>query len=370
MTTNPNYPFNFSSLSFNMLENPLDDEIQNKSHRYYNLSKEEINILLLNPLFNPHRDEDTLRTTYTGWGQVVATNSKGFRSNEFKNNEEIVIAGCSHTFGYGVPEETIWGVKVAKHFNFSYANLGIPGASVSTIVNNLFAYFKEYGHPKTIICMFPNFQRILLPVDINVLKAENTLLHFANHNKKMSQVNLNKRILGESYLDFNKTPPKYSKLPHLINDIMPEVIPYWLATQSIHFLEQYCETAGIKLYWSIWDWITVNTFKIIKEENPKYFKSMIDVKMDHWIASVQKNVKDAKPISYEEIRKDRYHFSSIEKDDVCIQDKDLDCSKVVECHKELEAQDPSIFNIASDFAHWGTHRHAHIAEIFIEELSK
>lgn len=370
MSSNPNYPYNFDSLKSGKLINKIDSQIQFNTNEYYNFNKKEVELIMLNPLFETDRDTDLYEEHYGHGGFLYKTNSDGFRSEDFKKNEELVITGCSHTYGYGVPEEMIWGVRVANYFNVSYANLGIAGASVSTIVNNLFAYFKKYGHPKALVCVFPNFQRLMLPVDINTLISDGTKKYVNYKNVKMSNITLNKRILDHSYFDYTQDLPKYSKAPHSVDNVIPEIVTYWMAVQSIHILEQYCKTANIKLLWSIWDWQTLNTFKFIKNQYSEYFNNMIDIKMDHWVASLQKNIIDAKPIPIGEIRKDRYHKDIVNKNDTCIDDKDLYCENFIECHKDLEQYNPNIFNIAGDFAHWGTHRHVHIAEIFISELEE
>lgn len=369
MSSNPNYPFAFVDLMSNRLPNSLDSHIQFNTDEHYNLNQKEIESIFLNPMFGVNRDSEKAES-YNDNGIDYFINDYGFRSKQFTSNEDVIIAGCSHTYGIGVPESMTWGSSVASYLNLSYSNLGVPGGSVTTIVNNLFSYFKKYNNPKIILCVFPNFQRLLLPVDIDILISKNTKKYVNYKNKKMNNIVLNKRILDHSYYDNRQISSKYSKAPHDVEDVMPEIVPYWMALQSIHILEQYCDAANIKLLWSVWDWQTYNTLKLIKNTYPEYFKYMIDIKMDHWVASVQKNVTDAKPIPIEEIRKDRYHQSSIKKNDICIEDKDLYCEKVIECHKDIENQNPAIFNLGADFAHWGTHRHAHVAEIFKEELSK
>ena len=35
-------------------------------------------------------------------------NKQNFRSMEFGENAELVVLGCSHTFGEGVPQNIIW----------------------------------------------------------------------------------------------------------------------------------------------------------------------------------------------------------------------------------------------------------------------
>ena len=51
----------------------------------------------------------------------------------------------------------------------SYINLALPGKSVSSIINNLYSYFREYGHPKKVFCLFPNFNRFELPINKDII---------------------------------------------------------------------------------------------------------------------------------------------------------------------------------------------------------
>ena len=55
-------------------------------------------------------------------------NSDSCRSNEFNNNN-VLILGCSHTFGSGLPVEMTWPSILGKKINEDVANLEIGRAS-------------------------------------------------------------------------------------------------------------------------------------------------------------------------------------------------------------------------------------------------
>jgi len=81
-------------------------------------------------------------------GTVYAdVNSLGYRSPEF-DNAELVYAGCSQTFGIGLPErDLIWGSRVATAMGVSYANISGPGWSTEKVVRMIFAYLAKNKNP-------------------------------------------------------------------------------------------------------------------------------------------------------------------------------------------------------------------------------
>lgn len=85
-------------------------------------------------------------------------NSNGYRGDEFNQYYPLVVAGCSLTFGIGIPLEGTWGSLLGDMLNLKTANLGIPGRSVETIVMNLIKFIFE-NKPKYLVCFFPNFER-------------------------------------------------------------------------------------------------------------------------------------------------------------------------------------------------------------------
>ena len=348
MSTNPNYTDSITNPDLGHY-NLIDDAVLNGHNNYYNFNEHTLEFLFFNPLYEPIRgknfDGPDNRSYWLKDDYTYRVNKYAFRSSEFCSDQDFVFAGCSHTYGMGIPEEMIWGVQLANKLGKDYANLAIPGASVTTIVNNLFAYFRLFGHPKTIVVLFPNFERLMLPVNPAILTPQDK--------KYDSQPRpLNDRYLDHSYL-MEKIHPKFSKKPHIVEEVVPLDVPYWMATQSINLLEQYCDTANIKLIWSTWDFHTQKSLKKMNEKDNSYFKYIVDIKMQNWVAIDPKGP-------------DLYHNSQVLKDDLCLDKKG--CNLTINCHKDIELQHPKIFDLAADNAHWGTHRHTHVAEEFYKHV--
>lgn len=273
----------------------------------------------------PETQEPVIEDPYCNY----SLNSLGYRSKEFIQNESLVIAGCSFSFGIGVPEEMIWGTQVAKHFGLSYSNLSIPGISPMQMVQNLFAYFKEYGNPEYLIVLSPDLFRLTLP---SVPKKLLDKKHIAENYEKdffpITTSHLYNKIE-------NNSVAKYSKSPHIIDEIIPLEIPKWLNLKHLYLLEQYCNSNNIRLAWSFWDRISLN--QIISFDND--FNYLIDSGVRDW-------------------NKDQ------ENNDIYLHD----------CHLDLKEIYPDVFDLGGDRirsrmqAHFGVHKHTHISENFIKHI--
>lgn len=89
------------------------------------------------------------------------TNSLGYRCPEFSplpvGGKNVVILGCSHTFGVGLEEHEIWHSKLSGLLtkeNLRFWNLGQPGASPEKCVRILYGCEKVL-FPKIIIVCWP-----------------------------------------------------------------------------------------------------------------------------------------------------------------------------------------------------------------------
>jgi hypothetical protein len=88
------------------------------------------------------------------------TNSLGYRCPEFRplpdGGKNVVVLGCSHTFGEGLEENEIWASQVAKDSNkiLRWWNLGQPGASGDLMIRILYGTEKVL-FPKIIIACWP-----------------------------------------------------------------------------------------------------------------------------------------------------------------------------------------------------------------------
>ena len=91
-------------------------------------------------------------------------NSLGYRCPEFSplpdGGKNVVVLGCSHTFGEGLEEKEIWVSQVAKQSNkiLRWWNLGQPGASADLMIRILYGTEKVL-FPKIIIACWPAWSR-------------------------------------------------------------------------------------------------------------------------------------------------------------------------------------------------------------------
>lgn len=156
--------------------------------------------------------------TYSGGGdhsgydnvQEYKLNKSGYRGPEFINGVDLLIGGCSFTYGMGVPENGTWGSILANRLGASYNNISQNAASIPWIVRQLFGYFNEYGNPKTLVCLFPTLTRTLFSSDPDILISDDGYIE-----QSTSDLYGNKSIYNTelSHLPIAADRPKYSKRP-------------------------------------------------------------------------------------------------------------------------------------------------------------
>lgn len=249
-------------------------------------------------------------------------NSYGYRSPEFFPGANFVAAGCSMTFGEGVPENGTWAKTLATTLGIphSYVNLGIRGGSIGQIVLNVFAYIKKYGAPKYLFCLFPDINRMefVFHKDI-ILDQYGTVVEDFLEEYEVSRTHLHQE---------NVLPAKYIKSPVYLQDVMPLEYAIFQSTGYIDILTTYCESAGIVFKWSTWD------LYFSSEALKREYKNYIDILSDCNY-----------PVHEQELR--------------------LEPS----CHYELYKLYGTNFYIGlDDSSHWGIHKHAHMAEKFLTAL--
>ena len=94
----------------------------------------------------------------------IKVNSHGYRCREWNpmpdGKKNVVILGCSHTFGVGHPEDTYWVAHLSKHNTklLRYWNLAVPGCSADKMTRILYGAEKIL-EPKIIICCWPSSSR-------------------------------------------------------------------------------------------------------------------------------------------------------------------------------------------------------------------
>jgi len=116
------------------------------------------------------------------------TNSLGYRCPEFRplpdGGKNVVVLGCSHTFGEGLEENKTWVSQVAKQSNkiLRWWNLGQPGASADLMIRILCGSEKVL-FPKIIIACWPAWsRRERLDVYPQNLTSNDSLLKIENNN--------------------------------------------------------------------------------------------------------------------------------------------------------------------------------------------
>lgn len=285
-------------------------------------------------------------------------NTLCYRGKEFEVEENLLIAGCSQTFGMGVEESDIWGNKVAEHFGVKASNLSIPGASTESIINNIFAYFKEYGHPKVLLALFPDMYRFQIPTN------RESITSFSVRNE--DEDNYGSPYLTYLYLDMidQEKKPKYQKLPFDVEQVLTPDIPFFHNMKSIIILNQYCNAVGIKFYWASWrDELDLAMTKI-KLDSEEY-KNYIPLEFGKWYT---KHSKEIDPFGVERnlISSCKYHREYALDCSKCYNNQD--CDTIVRCHSEIFDKNKETFDYGNDRVHMGSHKHQHIAESFIERI--
>lgn len=322
----------------------LFDAIFNKSsNSNYEYNDETIKYIYTN-IF-----EKQIKNTSVHYGFLHTFNEHGYRSDSFNSNTEMLVTGCSYTFGSGIKTEHRWGNILSQNLKLPHSNLAIPGASVERIVRDLFCYFKTYGHPKYIFALFPIFHRMEIINNPKYFKTGDYDRAF----KKMQTINSsNKRDVYRLTAHINDFPynDKFYTQPLIAESVLPAEIPQFYSSMFIQMLEQYCELADITLIWSTWD---KKQNMILEEVNAMYpgtYKNKINITKGRWEFD-------------KKINKANY----------------IENNSVVNCHEYYREKDNQTFDLAKDIefgidlAHWGTHRHLHVAEDFekyFKEMTK
>jgi hypothetical protein len=229
---------------------------------------------------------------------TYSANSDGYRSAEFKpdpDSKNILTAGCSMTYGEGLPFDKTWPEQLKSKINGEVLNLSSTGRSFYTIIDDIYAYIEKYGKPKAIMILFPEHQRyqsysfnkvkerILASNDLNYYKILQSYTIF-----ELNPAN-NNIIKDDKNLAFAQLILSYTNLQ---NDFMNRVFQ----------LEKYLEAIDVPFMYTSWDEPTENFFWLSKklkcffpytqkyknkyvEEN---FDSLVDGEEDLWLEAADR----------------------------------------------------------------------------------
>ena len=273
-------------------------------------------------------------------------NSYGFRSRPLDKKNDLLVAGCSFTFGAGVSFDGIWSSQVARKLNLEHDNMGGIGKSVPWIINNIFNYFDTFGHPKILMCLFPDFLRMEILCNSDHIKSS---VDFGVEDSGLTEY----AILMQ---DYYKKAPLFSRKPHNAEYILPAETFMYIAIQYIKMLEMYCNTNNIKFLWGTWHGEQNKYLK--KNIDNLYFNNFVATDCHQWHTNYVDN-------------KERFH--KIENSCIALPDE---CVTYTDCHSELREIYGKNFDAASDISknnlihhHFGVHQHTHIAESFLNNLN-
>jgi len=290
--------------------------------------------------------------------QSYDLNSDGYRGPDLAKGTDLVFAGCSFTYGMGVPENGIWGSMVANRLGLTYNNISISGASIPWIVKQLFAYFSEYGNPKTLMCLFPQLERTFFPSNPEILKSKNNVVE-----KSTEDIFSEKSIFNIDLASIlqNQTRPQYSKRPHDIEDIMSSDFLVYISMQNIRMLEQYCKASGINFLWGSWS----NSFCDFMERPGGLLENY---EFDGYVRTEYKMWKHKTGSIGREV-----FWETAEARDYCKSRHSTNpCECSSSCHQEILEQFEGSFYGGTDTlkgnSHFGVHRHAHFADSFVDAL--
>lgn len=186
-------------------------------------------------------------------------NSYGYRCNEF-NNQEILTLGCSHTEGHGLPLDLTWPYLISQKMNKDYINLAKGGDGMQGQITKAFQFFKEFYHPKYIFAVFP------------ITRMEVPLINFRVKNEPNDKHLMSRDYIGKALLS-NNLLEKFSKEPHMAENILPEEFAIFYNILFIKIFIQYCESNNIKLIWTYYNDSSLDIYPFEDFTNT-YFKSI------------------------------------------------------------------------------------------------
>ena len=311
----------------------------------------------------PNREDTTVSELVDPMHKYVL-NSHGHRGPDFQPNVDILAAGCSQTYGVGVPESGSWPAQMARITGMSYANLSLPGVSIEWIVDAVMSYFYEFGHPKYVFVLFPDLFRGEMAVNINVNESRDTSVNdFFAYGADLDE---NKGVIPIDSLDPRiTTKAKLSKRPHYIEDTLAVEEAVRRSIKAIRYLEQYCNATGVKLYWYSWSSDLVNLARTLPEEYKFDNYTQVDA-LENWV-SVQGGLGSEPKV---DIKID--HDPNNENSCTDEMYRTGECTCYSSCHGEYKEQYGESFHYGTDRfvaegpGHMGVHKLIHLAEDFVK----
>ena len=313
----------------------------------------------------PGRQDTTISELVDPYNDYTL-NQHGHRGPEFRSGIDFLAAGCSQTYGIGVPENGTWAALLAEGSDMSYANISLPGGSIEWVVDSVLSYFREFGNSKYLFILFPDLFRVEIAVNPGISKSrDHDVNDFFSYG---ADDDVYSGLIELDSLDPNySNAPRTSRRPHFAEETLAAEEAIRRSVKAIRYLEQYCLASGIKFVWGSWSDDLIDLATHIPEQYA--FGNFIDLMGMHEWDSTQVEGEFDKPVDMKLDHSD---------DKGCDQTK-LDsgkCRCYVDCHKEYSNSFQDAFHFGTDRhvnkgqGHIGVHKHLHIAEDFLAAIKE
>jgi hypothetical protein len=235
-------------------------------------------------------------------GRVVYNfNHDSFRSDDFIKNhtgKHILFSGCSNTEGVGSPLETIWskGVynKLSKSNDLSgFFSLGKAGHGWQKIILNFMIYGEKYGFPDFFFVMLPNISRFWdwHPKEKRWYYVQSSPLKTQHLWGKHSEIS------SDPFFIHRKISPETHR---------KDFIDFCFGWKMF---EKFCESKGVKMLWSSWDYPENANHEIFQKKSRTY----INLNLEESVEFIDKVRPDGK-FEIDDLERRDGHLGKLEHD--------------------------------------------------------
>lgn len=300
-------------------------------------------------------------------------NNYGYRGPDFRRGIDILAAGCSLTYGVGVPENGTWASHLATLADRSYCNLSAPGVSIDWITNQIYRFIYTFGPPKNLFVVFPDLIRGEDVIDdwSRVSPESSGSMDFNQQSWNLDQTaaSITRQFIRSTKEDL----PKYMRRPYEVEYTSSVANAIRVSVREIRQLELFCKHAGINLAWSTWS----DDLAVLVQDLP------VEYEFDNFVFleglhSWESHVTDLMPTTdAPDVIVDRkiVHKPDWSNCQCSITKIEDSCIEYSMCHFDLEKNYGLSFHAGTDrfrpgnsTAHIGVHKHIHIAETFIDRV--
>lgn len=197
-------------------------------------------------------------------------NNNAHRCDDFKQilqgENSILFAGCSTTFGQGIPLEMSWPKilfnKLQPIINAKdFYSISFPGGSSFKIISNIFKFCDVYGIPKYIFVLLPDYMR---QDKYNYINHDSSSSNSPKHSSEAKEIMDKKNIHSTNS----------QLLKDRIDSGSSDEEGFYVMYTMMNILKTFCKTNGIKLYMSSWDWMSNKRFLQLNID--RYYGSKYD----------------------------------------------------------------------------------------------